>query len=320
MTAARISIVQLIAKFLVVAFPSIAGLFLSGCATVAGEILVRPIAEGMARAVIEIPGDVRDKHTYQAHYANSDLAVINGLDLRSSLFGHGHVSFLCVDGEDADPAGYAYWRFSPIYVSPGLHRVAVRAKTAFGQQSFTEFEFNASAHHAYRVCAEQVDGQLQLQVWDETDRAAKPRLLADVRRFPVVDHIDALLRAHKTNHAVVTGDLPPLIHYAPDQQAVYLQSLDGRAAPDGWASPTEGQNRMYVPAGTHRVVVVVYSGYWGRETHVSPAVEFGVEARHLYRITARPADKLILLQFWDETWGTDGRTLLKEVPLDEARS
>ena len=285
-------------------------LLLSGCA----DILFVSAVEVVGRA----PDRIHAEYWHKANYANSDAASITGQGRERSWLGTGMVSFLCVDGQDVDQAGYPYWMFSTVFVAPGKRRLAVQFQTSFTRSAFSELEFEVAARHAYRINAEKVGDEIQLKLWDETDGPAKSALVADVRRFPVVHNVDALLRTHKSGSAVVIGDEPNRFNQL-GEKSVYLKTLDG-GDPNTAHLPSAPINRWYVAAGPHQLVVDAQGPYWWLESYRSPPVDIEVAAQHVYRVTVKETNHLVLLQFWDETAGMDGRKLLQEIPLGDVKS
>ena len=131
---------------------------------------------------------------------------------------------------------------------------------------------------------------------------------ADSGRAPQYYKFDEAARAAlrgKPDFAMVIGNTAKRLNRS-GELSVYLRSVDGvNTNSSEWL-------RAFVPAGTHRVVVDVEGTGWTPTEFIPPEIEVTFVAQHFYHITAQQKANQDLVQFWDETEGSDKRTLVKE--------
>ena len=136
---------------------------------------------------------------------------------------------------------------------------------------------------------------------------------ADMARTPRNNKFDDTIRAalgEKPDSAVVAGATAKRFNHS-GQRSVYLTAVDGRKAdPLTWTAV------QYVRAGPHRVVVRVEGTGLVPGEYIPPEIEVTFLAQHCYQITATRTDQCHWVQFWDETDGTERRTLVKEFRAD----
>ena len=131
---------------------------------------------------------------------------------------------------------------------------------------------------------------------------------ADPGRTPQYYKFDEAARAAlrgKPECAMVVGNTAKRLNRS-GEMSVYLRSVDGVSTNSSeWL-------RAFVPAGSHRVVVDVEGTGWTPTEFIPPGIEVTFLPQHFYHLTAKQKDHQDLVQFWDETEGTDKRTLVKE--------
>jgi hypothetical protein len=97
------------------------------------------------------------------------------------------------------------------------------------------------------------------------------------------------------------------------EEDVNFKALDGSESV--WLRyPTEMVETRFVLPGTHQIVLSVGGLQFpaGLRIRTLPPVEAEFGAQHIYLITAKKTADQHVLQIWDETEGTDKRTLVKE--------
>jgi len=254
---------------------------------------------------------VTDDHRYKKYYAKSDCAAVS---IGASSWGT-HLTFLLVDGQPADQAGFPYWYYcyAGTFVPPGHHRFVVKIMRG-GRITYSMMDLDVAAHGVYRLAIIKRDNDNVLQLWDETEGAMKRTLQNEVRKPPEEGDFLEAMRVFQVNPdcAVVIGDSPKRFNGA-DEQYVLFRSVD-RVWAYGATFPIEMFQTRFLPAGTHRIGVDVQGTglFPGFDIRTLPEIEAGFMAQHVYRITARRTDKQDLVQVWDETDGASRRTLVKE--------
>lgn len=289
-------------------------LMLSGCADIAATLVGLTVPGLVARA----PDVVLYHSAYEAHYAKSDYAVIRA----ESSLSEGVEAFFLVDGQPADAAGFVYswFSFRGIFVSPGTHRIVIKT----GDARFSLIEATVTARHTYRIVATKNDHAKLLRLWDETDGKDRRLLQIEVRNPPEAESFFEALRTFRVtpDSAVVIGDTPSIngmfgrIPRKIDrsvEEDVNFKALDGSESV--WLRyPTEMVETRFVLPGTHQIVLSVGGLQFpaGLRIRTLPPVEAEFGAQHIYLITAKKTADQHVLQIWDETEGTDKRTLVKE--------
>jgi hypothetical protein len=87
--------------------------------------------------------------------------------------------------------------------------------------------------------------------------------------------------------------------------------------------PIEMFQTRFVAEGAHRFIakVEVLPGPLPiRKVGTIPEIEAMLVASHIYRITAEKRGGQVEIRLWDETEGTDQRTLVKEFRFGEGKS
>lgn len=290
-------------------------LMLSGCAE---------IATGL---VTDIPRIIQYDSAYKAYYAKSDRAVIRA----DSSWSQGQETFFLVDGQPVDAAGFAYswFSFEGIFVSPGSHRIVLKT----GDGRFSLVEITATAHHTYRITTTKDGHPKLIRVWDETESKDRRTLQQEIRDPPEAENFFDALRTFKVtpDYAVVIGDTPslPAIRGIRNgagwkiaksvKEDVIFKSIDGCDSETAtFGGPIEMLQMRFVCPGTHQIALSVQGlGFLpGLQMHALPPIEAAFSALHIYRITANRTAGVQVLQIWDETEGTDKRTLAKEFRFD----
>ncbi len=150
--------------------------------------------------------------------------------------------------------------------------------------------------------------RLLLIAWAMDASVTLAVLAAEPARTPQYYKFDEAARAAlrgKPDCAMVMGNAAKRLNHSGDL-SVFLKSVDGmNTSPSEWL-------RAFVPAGSHRVVVDVEGTGWTPTEFIPPGIEVTFLAQHFYHLTAKQKDHQDLVQFWDETEGTDKRTLVKE--------
>jgi hypothetical protein len=258
-----------------------------------------------------------DDHQYKKYYAKSDCATVL---LGAPSWGT-QVTFLLVDGQPTDQAGFPYWYFCycGTFVPPGHHRFVVKMVRGL-RTAYSMVDMDVTVHRVYRLALTKQDKEDVLQVWDETEGAMKRTLQNEVRNPPADGGFLPAMRAFKVNpdSAIVIGDSPKRFNGA-DKEYVLFRSIDG-ARVDGWNYPSEMFQTRFVPAGVHRMEIDVQGAGLlpGFDFRTLPGIEAEFVAQHVYRITSTRTQKQDLVQFWEETPGTAQRMLVKEYRLVRA--
>ena len=150
--------------------------------------------------------------------------------------------------------------------------------------------------------------RLLLIAWAMDASVTLAALAAEPAGTPQYYKFDEAARAAlrgKPDCAMVMGNTAKRLNRS-GEMSVYLRSVDGVSTNSSeWL-------RAFVPAGSHRVVVDVEGTGWTPTEFIPPGIEVTFLAQHFYHITAKQTGNKDLVQFWNETEGTDKRTLVKE--------
>ena len=277
-------------------------LALGGCQAVGEAFLVQTGA-----GLIEVAGY---QGAYPAHYSKSAYAIVSNEPSQRA----GLTPFLLVDGHPQDEAGFAYYRFNRIYVSPGHHRLM--CKVAFpgaraGSETYCLMDIDVAARRSYRLGVGQRGNAHLLQLWDQPHGGGQPTLQNEASSPPEETDFLRAVRSFDAapGSAIVLGDAPRRFKAAQEKEVYFGPVVSAEPS-----YPWEMIRMRFFPAGKQSIVVNLEGTglFPGLGARTMPPMEVELKARHVYRITARWQDGRNLVQFWDETDGAEKRPLVKE--------